>query len=231
MIQAAGWTTVAAVTLGRPFAAAVTAVAREVDLGALQSDVDDLTYRLELAAAPAGHEDGDDGIAADARTAALDAFVDDVGTPMAEQTIGLVTGALELGGDAETAFETLQTEVGRLYHERKSIRASMLVYVVVGWTTALLVVGIVLAVHGHVLDGFAQLSTVQEAGGRTATALDPGAVDRARDGRRFYGVAQATMLACGWFAGTAARGRYEALLHSAALALVCHVAFTVTGVI
>jgi archaellum biogenesis protein FlaJ (TadC family) len=218
------------VTLGRSFADAVASVARETDLGALEPDVEDLAYRLELAAAPG---DGPaDAAAADARTAALDAFVDSVGTPLAEQTIGLVTGALELGGDPEAAFETLQTEVGRLRYERKSLRSSMMVYVVVGWTTALLVVGIVLAVHGHVLDGFAQLSAVQDAGGSAATtALDPTAVDRARDGRRFYWVAQSTMLACGWFAGTAARGRYEALLHSAALALVCHVAFAAAGVV
>jgi archaellum biogenesis protein FlaJ (TadC family) len=217
------------VTLGRPFADAVAAVARETDLGALGPDVDDLAYRLDLATAPAaGDMEGND----DSRTAALDAFVDSVGTPLAEQTIGLVTGALELGGDPEAAFETLQTEVGRLRHERKALRSSMLVYVAVGWTTALLVVGIVLAVHGHVLDGFAQLSAVQDAGGSAATtALDPDAVDRAREGRRFYWVAQATVLACGWFAGTAARGRYEALLHAAALALVCHVAFAAAGVI
>jgi archaellum biogenesis protein FlaJ (TadC family) len=225
------------VTLGRPFADAVAAVARETDLGALSDDVDDLAYRLDLAEAPVQPSDGTDGstaggTAADSRTAALDAFVDSVGTPLAEQTIGLVTGALELGGDPEAAFETLQTEVGRLRHERKALRSSMMVYVAVGWTTALLVVGIVLAVHGHVLDGFAQLSAVQEAGGSAAaTALDPDAVDRARSGRRFYWVAQATMLACGWFAGTAARGRYEALLHSAALALVCHVAFAAAGVV
>lgn len=224
------------VTLGRPLADAVAAVARETDLGELSDDVADLAYRLDLAAAPpspgAGDADQPDASTADGRTAALDAFVESVGTPLAEQTIGLVTGALELGGDPEAAFETLQTEVGRLRHERKALRSSMLVYVAVGWTTALLVVGIVLAVHGHVLDGFAQLSAVQDAGGSAATtALDPAAVDRARSGRRFYWVAQATMLACGWFAGTAARGRYEALLHSAALALVCHVAFAAAGVV
>ncbi|WP_254824131.1 type II secretion system F family protein [Haloglomus halophilum] len=220
------------VTLGRPFADAVAAVARETDLGALSDDVDDLAYRLDLAEAPVRGESAEREAAADSRTAALDAFVDSVGTPLAEQTIGLVTGALELGGDPEAAFETLQTEVGRLRHERKALRSSMMVYVAVGWTTALLVVGIVLAVHGHVLDGFAQLSAVQDAGGSAAaTALDPDAVDRARDGRRFYWVAQATMLACGWFAGTAARDRYEALLHSASLALVCHVAFAAAGVV
>ena len=67
-------------------------------------------------------------------------------TPMAEQTIGLVVGALDAGSDAEDVFETLQTEIGRLYHQRKSLRSALLVYVAVGWTTALLVVGITDAV-------------------------------------------------------------------------------------
>ena len=39
------------------------------------------------------------------------------------------------------------------------------------------------------------------------------------------------MLASGWFAGTASRGRYEALLHSGALVVVCHAVFAATGMI
>ena len=39
------------------------------------------------------------------------------------------------------------------------------------------------------------------------------------------------MLACGWFAGTASRGRYEALLHSAALVVVCYAVFAGAGMI
>ena len=208
------------VGLGVPFGTAVERVARESELGALESDVADLAVNLGLSTTP------DDR---DVRTAALDRFVERVGTPLAEQTMGLVTGALDVGADADTAFDTLQTEVGRLYHERKALRSAMLVYVAVGWTTAVLVVGIVVAVNTHVLSGFAQLSAVGASSG--GVAVDPGAIDPARDRYRFYLVTQATMLSCGWFAGTASRGVYEALLHSAALALVCHVVFAGAGLI
>jgi flagellar protein FlaJ len=37
------------------------------------------------------------------------------------------------------------------------------------------------------------------------------------------------MLAAGWFAGSASRGRYEALLHSGLLVAVCHVVFAAVG--
>ena len=90
-------------------------------------------------------------------------------------------------------------------------------------------VGIVVAVNASVLDGFAQLSTVADT--NTGMALDPNAVDPARDRWRFYLVAQATVLACGWFAGTASRGRYEALLHSGALVVLTYVVFTGLGVV
>jgi archaellum biogenesis protein FlaJ (TadC family) len=201
------------VSLGRPFGDAVETVAREVDFGPLQADIDDLAFSLGLTT---GTESGD------TRQEALDRFVDRVGTPLAEQTVGLVTGALDVGSDPETTFETLQTEVGQLHHQRKKLRSAMLVYVAVGWTTALLVVGIVVAVSTYVLDGFAQLATVS---GGAGVAIDPDAVDIARDTWRFYVVTQATMLACGWFAGTASRGRYEALLHSSALVVVCYLVF------
>lgn len=208
-------------SLGRPFGESVAAVAREVELGALEGDVDDLAFGLSLTSTP--------GDAGDVRREALTRFVDDVGTPLAAQTVGLVTGALEVGGDTETVFETLQTEVGQLYHERKALRNTMLVYVAVGWTTALLVVGISVAVNGHVLDGFAQLSTV--ASTSSGIGIAPNAIDPARDRYRFYVVTQSTMLACGWFAGAASRGRYEAFLHSAALVAVCHTVFAAAGMI
>jgi hypothetical protein len=82
-------------------------------------------------------------------------------------------------------------------------------------------------VNVYVLDGFAQLSAVSGTG----IAIQPDAVQPARDGRRFYVVTQATMLACGWFAGTASRGRYEALLHSAALVGIAYVVFAGMGVV
>ncbi len=200
------------VNLGRPFGEAVEHVARDVDLGALDPDVADLAFDANLTTR-----------SDDLRAAALQRFVDRVGTPLAEQTMGLVTGALDAGSDAEDVFETLQTEIGRLYHEKQALRASMQVYVAVGWTTALLVVGIVVAVNAAVLDGFAQLSSVP--GTASGLALDPAAVRPARDRRRFYVVTQATMLACGWFAGTASRGRYAALLHSGLLVAVAYFVF------
>jgi len=206
------------VSLGRPFPEAVERVARDVDLGALNDDVADLAFNANLTT-----RDGD------RQTAALSRFVDRVGTPLADQTIGLVTRALDAGGDAEAVFETLQAEIGRLYHEKKALRSNMLVYVAVGWTTALLVVGIMVAVNGYVLDSFAQLSAVST--GDAGVALDPNAVQPARDRWRFYVVTQATMLACGWFAGYASRGRYEALLHSGALVGIAHFVFAGAGMV
>ena len=209
------------VALGRPFPEAVRRVADDVALGALASDVQPLAFTLSLGDSP-----GD--AAADRRAAALDQFVDRVGTPMAEQTIGLVVGALDTGSDAEDVFETLQTEIGQLYHLRKSIRSALLVYVAVGWTTALLVIGITVAVNVYVLDSFAQLSAVS---GGANIAFDPTAIKPAREQHRFYVVTQATMLACGWFAGTASRGVYEALLHSSGLVLIAYVVFAGAGLI
>jgi len=208
------------VSLGRPFPEAVERVAAEVDLGALEPDVDDLAFNLRLTASADDEED-------DVRAAALDRFVDNVGTPLAGQTIGLVTGALDAGSDSEDVFETLETEIGRLYHERKALRSRLLVYVAVGWTTALLVVGIVLAVNATVLDGFAQLSSVADVG--SSMSMDPDAVDPARDRFRFYVVAQGTVVASGWFAGVASRGRYEALLHSGLLVVLTYLIFAGTG--
>ncbi|WP_276300190.1 type II secretion system F family protein [Halorussus lipolyticus] len=206
------------VSLGRPFSEAVERVADDVDLGALDDDVADLAFNANLTT-----RDGD--LQADA----LSKFVGQVGTPLADQTIGLVTGALDAGGDAEAVFETLQVEIGRLYHERKALRSNMLVYVAVGWTTALLVVAIMVAVNAYVLDSFAQLSSVSTAD--SGLALDADAVQPARDRQRFYVVTQATMLASGWFAGYASRGFYEALLHSAALVGVAYFVFAGVGMI
>jgi len=39
------------------------------------------------------------------------------------------------------------------------------------------------------------------------------------------------MLACGWFAGAANRGRYDALLHSAALVAVAYLVFAGVGMV
>jgi archaellum biogenesis protein FlaJ (TadC family) len=206
------------VSLGRPFPDAVARVADDVDLGPLDADVADLAFAAGLTT-----RDGD------LRMAALDRFVARVGTPLSEQTMRLVTGALDAGSDTETVFETLQTEVGRLHHEKRSLRSEMLVYTAVGWTTAILVVGIVVAVNLYVLDSFAQLSAV--ASESSGFMLDPHAVDVEREHRRFYVVTQATMLASGWFAGAASRGTYDGLLHSGLLVAFAGVVFTAGGML
>jgi hypothetical protein len=206
------------VTLGRPFPRAVELVATQVDLGPLDPDVADLALNLNLTSPAAGVDEN-------VRTAALDRFVARVGTPLAEQTVGLVTGALDAGSDTETVFETLQTEVGRLYHEKRALRSALLAYVAVGWTTAVLVVGITVAVSVYVFDGFAQLSALSES----STILVGDAVDLDRDRFRVYVVTQATVLASGWFAGVASRDRYEAFLHSGALVVACYLVYRGVG--
>ncbi len=204
------------VSLGRPFPEAVARVSREVDLGALDSNVADLAFNLGLTSR-----------GENVRTEALASFVEDVGTPLAGQTVGLVTGALDAGSDPETVFDTLQAEIGRLRHERKALRASLLVYVAVAWTTAVLIIGVMVAVNTQVLSSFERLGTV--AGSMGGFVIDPTAIDPERDRYRFYLVTQATMLACGWFGGYASRGRYEALFHSAALVGIAALAFIGVG--
>ncbi|WP_248903801.1 type II secretion system F family protein [Halocatena marina] len=210
------------VSLGRPFDAAVTRVARDVDLGPLQPDVNALAFNLGLLTTADSDE-------SDVRTAALDRFVDRVGTSLTEQTIGLVTGALDVGSDIDDVFETLQTEIGRLYHEKRALRSTMAVYVAVGWTTAVLIVGIMIAVNSYVIDSFTQLASV--SGMNAGVAINPDAIQPERDRFQFYVVTQSTMLACGWFAGTARRGKYEALLHSALLVGAAYAVFSGTGMI
>ncbi|NHX34960.1 MULTISPECIES: type II secretion system F family protein [Halolamina] len=205
------------VGLGRPFGEAVARVAEDVDLGPLGPDVASLAFDLSLSDSPNG---------TDRRTAALSRFVDRVGTPLAAQTMGLVTGALNAGSDTEAVFETLQTEVGQLYHEKRALRSDLAVYVAVGWVTALLVVGIVVAVDLYVLDGFAQLSAMP---GSAGFALDPDAIRPERERFRFAVVAVATAIAAGWFAGMASRGPYDALLHSSLLGALAAAVFAGVG--
>ena len=208
------------VSLGRPFGDAVERVAGDVDLGPLNPDVADLAFNLSVTTR-----------GEDVHASALDRFVERVDTQLAAQTVGLVSGALDAGSDADTAFEALQAEVGRLYHEKRALRSRLLVYVAVGWTTAVLVVGITVAVNTTVLDSFAQLSSVSDAASTGGLSIDPSAVDLARDRYRFYLVTQATMLACGWFAGAASRGRYDALLHSGLLVAFAYAVFAGVGML
>jgi Flp pilus assembly protein TadB len=211
---------------GRPLSDAVATVARDVDLGVLDDDVADLAFALGSTTATGGTPADGDG-AADVRAAAIDRFVDRVGTPLAEGTLGLVTGALNAGSDADAVFETLRIEVGQLYSEQRALRSSMHPYVAVGWAAAALVAGVVAVVNTQVIDA-ARLAALA---GATDLVTEPETVHPELERFRLYVVTQATMLASGWFAGTASRGRYEALLHSGLLVGLCYVVFTVGGLL
>ena len=223
------------VAQGRPLEAAVAAVARDADLGVLDDDVADLAFALRSTTAPegaAGAAGDGSGTAAesgavDVRAAAIERFVDRVDTPLAARTLGLVTGALDAGGDADAVFETLRIEVGRLYSEQRALRSSMQPYIAVGWAAAVLVAGVVAVVNTQVVDAarLAEIAAASEA------VTEPEGVYPELERFRLYVVTQATVLASGWFAGTAARGRYAALLHSGALVACCYVVFTVGGLV
>ncbi|SMO40044.1 type II secretion system F family protein [Halorubrum cibi] len=224
-------------SVGRPFPEAVATAARETDLGVLRDDVADLAFNLSLTTTgDGGAADGDalgasgSGIDAptagsDVRAAALDRFVARVGTPLAARTVGLVAGALNAGSTVDEVFETLQVEVDRLTHEKRALRGAMRRYVVVGWVAALSVAGAVAAINAGVMetDRLLALAAALDA------PFDPELVHPELERFRLYVVAQATMLASGWFAGAAARGRYGALLHSGVLVAACYVGFVAIG--
>ncbi|MFW6265759.1 MAG: hypothetical protein ACOC2A_03175 [Halanaeroarchaeum sp.] len=203
------------VQLGRSFTEATEHVAADERLGPLDPDVADLAFDLRVA-------DNDRPV----RGAALDRFVDRVGTPLAERTVGMIAGALDAGSRTAAAFEALQSEAGRLYHEERAVRDEMPLFLATGWAASLLVVGIVVAINVAVLG-----TTVP--GGSQTTALSGGsAVTKGANGPpMFYLLTQATVLASGWFAGVAGRGVYEGLLHSGALVLVTFLAFAGTGLL
>lgn len=225
-------------SVGRPFPEAVATAARETDLGVLADDVADLAFNLSLTTAAEGAPDADDAdptVAArdasasapgsDVRVVALDRFVDRVGTPLAVRTIGLVAGALNAGSTVDEVFETLQAEVDRLTHEKRALREAMRRYVVIGWVAALSVGAAVVAINAGVMrtDRLLALAAALDA------PFDPEVVHPELERFRLYVVAQATMLASGWFAGAAARGRYGALLHSGVLVAACYVGFVAVG--
>ncbi|MFC5133421.1 MULTISPECIES: type II secretion system F family protein [Haloferacaceae] len=223
-------------SVGRPFPEAVATAARETDLGVLRGDVADLAFNLSLTTATEGAPDADDAdptVAArdasaagsDVRVVALDRFVDRVGTPLAVRTIGLVAGALNAGSTVDEVFETLQAEVDRLTHEKRALREAMRRYVVIGWVAALSVGAAVVAINAGVMrtDRLLALAAALDA------PFDPEVVHPELERFRLYVVAQATMLASGWFAGAAARGRYGALLHSGVLVAACYVGFVAVG--
>lgn len=203
------------VHLGRSFSEAVEHVAADERLGPLDSDVADLAFDLHVATNQRP-----------VRAGALDRFVDRVGTPLAERTVGMIAGALEAGSQTAAAFEALQSEAGRLYHEERAVRDEIPMFLAVGWVGSLLVIGIVVAVNvaaiGTTVSGGA--TTVATDGGTRVLHTDSGTPT-------FYFLTQATMLASGWFAGVAGRGVYEGLLHSGALVLVAFVVFSTTGLL
>ena len=215
---------------GRPLSNAVATVARDVDLGVLDDDVAALAFALSSTTATGETRtggEGGNGDTADVRAAAIDRFVDRVGTPLAEGTLGLVTGALNAGSDADAVFETLRIEVGQLYSEQRALRSSMHPYVAVGWAAAALVAGVVAVVNTQVIDA-ARLADLAAA---TDLVTEPATVHPELERFRLYVVTQATMLASGWFAGTASRGRYEALLHSGLLVGICYAVFALGGLL
>ncbi|OYR53809.1 type II secretion system F family protein [Halorubrum halodurans] len=224
--------------VGRPFPEAVATAARETDLGVLRDDVADLAFNLSLTTTGDGGATGDGGglagsvvdapaAGSDVRAAALDRFVARVGTPLAARTVGLVAGALNAGSTVDEVFETLQVEVDRLTHEKRALRGAMRRYVVVGWVAALSVAGVVAAINAGVMetDRLLALAAALDA------PVDPGLVHPELERFRLYVVAQATMLASGWFAGAAARGRYGALFHSGVLVAACYVGFVAVGLV
>ncbi|ACM55823.1 type II secretion system F family protein [Halorubrum lacusprofundi] len=225
------------VAQGRPFPAAVEAVARDVDLGVLDDDVADLAFALRSTTATGGagsteraRDTGSTGASAQSpgvRAAAIDRFVQRVGTPLAEGTLGLVTDALNAGSDADAVFETLRIEVGRLYSEQRALRSSMHPYVAVGWAAAALVAAVVAVVNTQVIDA----AHLADLAGATDFVAEPETVLPELERFRLYVVTQATMLASGWFAGTASRGRYAALFHSGLLVAICYAVFTAGGLV
>ncbi|EMA65299.1 type II secretion system protein [Halorubrum aidingense JCM 13560] len=218
------------VASGRPFSDAVAAVARDVDLGVLDDDVADLAFALRSTTATGGTSTGGPDAATgptDVRAAAIDRFVDRVGTPLAEGTLGLVTGALNAGSDADAVFETLRIEVGQLYSEQRALRSSMHPYIAVGWAAAALVAAVVAVVNTQVIDA----ARLGELAAASEFVTEPDTVHPELERFRLYVVTQATMLASGWFAGTASRGRYAALLHSGVLVAICYAVFTAGGLV
>lgn len=205
-------------TLGRTLAEAVERVATNHTPQAIGEDLRSLHFRTQLRTTPTD---------ATARTATLKRFADDIGTPLAERIIEVFIGGLNAGSDTETIVEVLETEVDRSHHARRTQRQAMRAYVVIGWTTALLVITIAVAVSVHVLPALAQLAVVADHGPSMVIRPQSGEIELLTT--QFYHIAVASALACGWFAGTAGGDRYEGLFHSGLLVLVAYISFWGVG--
>ena len=188
------------VDLGIPFGEALERIAQDTDLGPLRQDVAQLAFDLRLRDRHPDHE-------ASTQEVALDRFAERVGTPLAARTVGVIASALAAGTHPQLIFERLQTQVAELYRAKQSMRAEMQVYAAVGWTTALLVVGISVAATTQLFD---QLATVSPMGGQSIAGAD----------YRVFLTAVTTAIAAGWFAGMAIRDRYAGLLHAGVLSMI-----------
>lgn len=203
-------------TLGQTLTESVERIAANHTPQAIGEDLRSLHFRTRLRTTPTD---------ATARTAALKQFADDIGTPLAERIIEMFIGGLDAGSNTETIVEVLEAEVDRSYHTGRTQRQAMRAYVVIGWTTALLVITIAVAVSVHVLPALAQLAVVADHG----SFVDPRSVEIERMTTRFYHIAIASSLACGWFAGTAGGDRYEGLFHSGVLVMIAYIGFWGVG--
>lgn len=198
---------------GLPFREAVTRIARTETFGDLDGPVRKLAADVTLLHGPNG-----------GRKRALERFVGRIGTPFAGRTIGLAVGAIEAGADAQSAVAHLQTETGRLEHAATARRSRLPVMILVGWTVAMLIVAIVVAVNLMVLE------TATPTGPVAGVAIE--AVEgTTRERPLFYVLTQATMLTSGWFAGLSGRGIYEALLHSGVLVAITWIGFRLVGLV
>ena len=188
------------IDLGVPFAPAVDRIARETDLGPLHPDVARLAVDLRL-------RDGHPDLQGPTQEVALRRFSGRVGTPLSTRTVGVIASALAAGAQPQRIFERLQADVGELYRQKQALRAEMQVYAAVGWTTALLVLGIAVTATTQL---FGDLATLSSMGGQ---ALSGAAY-------RVLLTTAATAIAAGWFAGIASRDRYAGLLHAGVLTAI-----------
>jgi len=206
------------INLGRPFPKAVEYEAREIGQPPIKTEISDLAFNTQLTTHKGSVQHG-----------ALDRFGNQIGTALARQTVDLLSGALAAGSNFEEIFDALETEVGRLYQEKRSLQESMQVYIAIGWATALLIIVVVVAVNQYIIEGFTQVTAVAEAD--PTIAVGQRGIDQDGMKQQFYILTQATMITCGWFAGVASQDRYVALLHSGLLVLVCYTVFAGVGVI
>ncbi len=204
------------ITLGRPLQQAIGTVREELTLQTIDTELRALETRMQMTTGPGS-----------VRTTALEQFADEIRTPLARQVIELLVGGLHAGSDSGAVFEALETEVDRLYREQRTLGTGHQGYVIIGWTTALLIIVITIAVSLYLLPGLTQLHAIADAG--TAVGLPSQQIDDNAMIDQFYLITQASMLSCGWFAGTASGSWYEGLFHSGVLVIIAAGSFWLVG--